>query len=388
MVRLTLCQVALTALILTVFPHGLAVGQESTEGHQTGSFLDRLQYEGYVQSYVSFPRRSDGEESSFKLAEEGHIGLRMEPLDWLGSEFGWLHEHEYEEEEGQHELGIFTAAVVAGPHEGAWWVKGGIQFLPFTMFDLAGVHAVHGRSIGPFDTGAIVDPVSYEFGAIREKSVIFGTALGSFAGNVYGYYGDDKRINDSRFGYGGTVGYRQYINDGNEFYFNLSFINDLGNVEIYQDEVFGRDEPSAVAGLGPSSSNDEDRVPGWSVATNLVLGNVSMTGEYLFAQGRFASNVLEYDGRGARPSAWSIEARYGFEWHGRNGDFLLGYQGSSEATGLALSASRYVAVLNFDLWSEILYGTFEWFRDEDYGVAHSGTGTNKSRYTFMVGLAF
>ena len=44
-------------------------------------------------------------------------------------------------------------------------------------FDEAGVHAVHDRSIGPYETGAIVDPVSYEYGVMQEKSVILGKAM-------------------------------------------------------------------------------------------------------------------------------------------------------------------------------------------------------------------
>ena len=67
---------------------------------------------------------------------------------------------------------------------------------------------------------------------------------------------------------------------------------------------------------------------------------------------------------------------------------MLGYQGSSEALELALPARRYVAVFHVDLWSEMLYGTFEWIRNEDYGITHYGTGTNENRYTFLVGFEF
>lgn len=381
------CIVFISSALLTSSVCGLASAQETTASHETGTFLDRVEAEGYVQVYASFPHPSGGEESEVKLAEEIELGLRMEPLEWLGAEFGWLHEHEYEEEEGVHEPGPITAAFVVGPHEGAWWVKGGLQFLPFTMFDLAGVHAVHDKSIGPFETGAIVDPVSYEYGALQEKSVIFGTALGPFVGNIFGYYGDDERKSDSRFGYGGALGYKRSMNDEDEFNLNLSFIDDMGNVESYQEEVFGN-EDQTEAGHGTPATHAEDRVPGWAFATHLVLGEVTMTGEYLTTQGRYGTDVLAFDGRGARPSAWSIEAGYGFKLYGRGGEVLLGYQGSSEAVGLALPASRYMGILNFDLWNEKLYGTFEWIRDEDYTSAHGGTGTSENRYTFLMRFEF
>ena len=183
------------------------------------------------------------------------------------------------------------------------------------------------------------------------------------------------------------MGYKKTIDDEDEFTFNLSFIDDLGNVESYQEEVFGNEE-QAVEGHGPPINPDEDRVPGWALATHLVLGDVTMTGEYLLSQGRFGSDVLAFNGRGARPAVWSLETGYGFELFGRGGEVLLGYQGSSEAIGLALPASRYMGILNVELWHGKIYGTFEWFRDKDYTFAHGGTGTSENRYTVLMGLEF
>lgn len=375
---------------------GFASAQETDEHPGEESLLRFIEIGGVAEVTVSRNQVSEGESSTSTAAEQLEMGVGIEPHPWIGSEFGWIHEHEEdhgEEEEEGHGLGIFTGTIIVGPPDGRWWLKGGVQFLPFTMFELAEVHAAHDASIGPFETGAIVDPLSFEYGSKREKSLLLGVSIGQFLGSVYGYRGDDARSDEPRSGFGAAVGYKKHVEEEEEIAFNLSYIDDLGTLAGFQEEVFGHEEEARAEDVhgaghsGPPVDSDE-RMPGWSVATAIHLRGVAFSAEYMISQDRFAPGVLAFDGRGARPAAWSLEAGYGFELAGRGGELTLGYQGTSEASGIGLPSLRYLSALTVDLWKDTLFGTIEWIHDREYGTASGGSGEFRNKYTLQLGLAF
>lgn len=373
---------------------GFASGQEAHEESGAESLLRFIEIGGVVELTASRNQRSEGESSTSTAAEQLEMGIGIEPHQWIGSEFGWIHEHDedHDEEVEGHELGIFTGTIIIGPPDGRWWLKGGVQFLPFTMFELAEVHAAHDASIGPFETEAIIDPLSFEYGSKREKSLLLGVSLGQFLGSVYGYYGDDARSDEPRSGFGAAVGYKKHVDEEDEIAFNLSFVDDLGALDGFQEEVFGHEGEEHGeehgAGHGGLPVGSDERTPGWSMATAIHYGGVAFAAEYMIAQDRFAPGVLAFDGRGARPSAWTLEAGYGFELAGRGGELTLGYQGTSEALGLGLPAWRYLSVVTVDLWKDMLFGTFEWIHDREYGTAKGGSGDFRNKYTLQLGLEF
>jgi len=386
--------IAFAMMFPDVLCNGFASAQETDEKPGEESLLRFIEIGGVAEFTVSRKQSSEGETSTSTAAEQLEMGAGIEPHPWIGSEFGWIHEHEEdhgEEEEG-HELGIFTGTIIVGPPDGTWWLKGGVQFLPFTMFELAEVHAAHDASIGPFETHAIVDPLSFELGSKREKSLLLGVSLGEFLGSVYGYYGDDARSDEPRSGFGAAVGYKKHVDEEDEIAFNLSYIDDVGTLAGFQEEVFGHEaeahgEEHGADHSGPLAGDDE-RVPGWSVATAIHYSGVAFSAEYMISQNRYAPGVLSFDGRGARPAAWSLEAGYGFELAGRGGEFTLGYQGTSEAAGLGIPSTRYLSVVTVDLWKDTLFSTFEWIHDQEYGTAGGGSGENTNKYTLQLGVEF
>lgn len=366
------------------------IGQEADEESGLESLFRSIEIGGVLEFTVSRKQSSAGESSTSTAAEQLEMGIGIEPHEWIGSEFGWIHEHdeEHDEEEAGHEIGIFTGTLIVGPPDGMWWLKGGVQFLPFTMFELAEIHAAHDASIGPFETEAIVEPLSFKFGSKREKSLLLGVSLGQFLGSVYGYYGDDERSNEPRSGFGAAVGYKKHVSEEDEFAVNLSFIDDLGTLDGFQEEVFGHHDEMDDASHDGSSFIVDDRMPGWAAATAVHYRSIAIAAEYMISQDRFAPGVLAFDRRGARPTAWSLEAHYGFELARRAGKFTLGYQGTSEASGLGLPVSRYLSVLTVDLWNETLIGTVEWVHDKAYGTARGGSGENTNKYTLQLGVEF
>ena len=382
--------VVLSMVFLAVSCIGSVSGQEADKKSGAESLLRFIEIGGVLEFTLSHKQSSVGESSTSTAAEQLEMGIGIEPHQWVGSEFGWIHEHdeEHDEEAEGHEIGIFTGTIIIGPPDGMWWLKGGVQFLPFTMFELAEIHAAHDASIGPFETEAIVEPLSFKFGSKREKSLLMGVSLGQFLGSVYGYYGDDERSNEARSGFGGAVGYKKHVSEEDEIAVNLSFIDDLGTLAGFQEEVFAHEGEEDVASHDRSAVYSDKRVPGWSVATAIHYSGVAFAAEYMISQDRFAPGVLAFGGRGARPSAWSLEAHYGFELARRAGKLTLGYQGTSEAAGLGLPVSRYLSVVTVDLWNETLIGTIEWVHDREYGTAKGGIGENTDRFTLQLGVEF
>lgn len=389
---------------------GSAFGQEAGDDSRVESLLRHIEIGGVAEFTLSRKQSSEGESATSTAAALLELGIGIKPHEWIGSEFGWIGEHEEEhagDHDGEHEgreIGIFTGTIVVGPPDGTWWLRGGVQFLPFTMFEAAVFQAAPDAGIGPLATGAIVDPLSFEFGSKREKSLVLGVSLGEFLGSVYGYYGDDERFDESRSGFGAAVGYRKHVGVEDEIAFNVSFIDDLGTLAGFQEGAFGHHGASdheshdeSDHGAPDHGSHDEspvdgdERVPGWSVAAAMHYGGVALAAEYMIAQDRFAPGVLAFGGRGgrgARPAAWALEAGYGFDLAGRGGELTLGYQGTSEATGLGIPALRYLSALTVDLWKETLIGTFEWIHDREYGTARSRTGERTNKYTLQLGVAF
>ena len=382
--------VAFAMMFPVVLCIGFASAQESDEKPGEESLFRFIEIGGVAEFTVSRKQSSEGETSTSTAAEQLEMGVGIEPHPWIGSEFGWIHEHEEDhgEEEVGHELGIFTGTIIVGPPDGNWWLKGGVQFLPFTMFELAEVHAAHDASIGPFETGAIVDPLSFEFGSKREKSLLLGVSLGEFLGSVYGYYGDDARSDEPRSGFGAAVGYKKHVDEEDEIAFNLSYIDDLGTLAGFQEELFGHESEAHGDDHGGLPAGSDDQVPGWSVATAIHYSGVAFSAEYMISQDRFAPGVLAHDGRGARPAAWSLEAGYGFELVGRGAELTLGYQGTSEAAELGIPSIRYLSVVTVDLWKDTLFSTFEWIHDREYGTTRGGSGENTNKYTLQLGVEF
>ena len=381
--------VAVAVALVMVIRMDPAAAQDASDEAEPGLISGHVEFGGVVQLSASHQQPYEGGSTTSTAAEQLELGIGIELHEWIGTEVIWIHEHEDEEagDDHGHDLGILTATVIVGPHEGSWWLKGGVQFLPFTLFELANVHAVHDATIGPFESAATVDPLSFEYGEKLEKSLQLGVSLGQFEGSLFGFYGDDPRSSGNRTGYGAAIGYKDALDNGGEFAVNLSYVDDLGGLDLFAEELFEDDSEADGAHQG-SDANDDDRVPGWAAATQFAVYDLTVTGEFMIAQDRFSPAVLTFGVQGARPSVWVLEAGYGFELAGRPGEVVLASHGTSEAAGLGLPASRYVAALNVDLWNERLIGTVEWVRDSDYGTAHDGTGGVSNKYTAQLGIEF
>ena len=66
---------------------------------------------------------------------------------------------------------------------------------------------------------------------------------------------------------------------------------------------------SPLPGTGPALAQGsiEERLI-WTGSARLRYGDIAVMGEYLAALDNFQTGELAFDGRGAEPSAWMLEA--------------------------------------------------------------------------------
>ena len=255
----------------------------------------------------------------------------------------------WEEGEG---LDVDTASVTIGPPEGAWSLTGGHLVLPF----------------GVFETNLISDPVTLELGETKQTAFQVDASAGALSGSVFVFKGDNQIDGDDRIqGIGAAVGY-SVETDSFELGLNLSYTNDLGDSDAFEGGFMGR-----TAGLSASAM--------------LTMGSVSVLGEYLGAMDTFGADYVAFGDYGAKPSAWMVEAAYGFELAGKEATLAASYQTTDEALALELPKKRMLVGLSAEVMDGLSLGV-EWARDTDYSVDEGGTGENSDNFTVQLAAEF
>ena len=96
---------------------------------------------------------------------------------------------------------------------------------------------------------------------------------------------------------------------------------------------------------------------------------------------------LGYRHPGARPSAWNLEAAYGFALAGKSASFALGYQGTEEALALELPRRRLITTLSIEVFDRTAL-SLEWAHDRDYDRCEGGTGRSADTVTTQLAVEF
>ena len=218
------------------------------------------------------------------------IGIAAQVHDWVAGEVTLLYE------EDDTDLEVDVALISVAPPAGPWAVNAGQLYVPF----------------GVFDSNLVSDPLTLEIGETRETSVQAGFEIGSTFGSLYAFNGTNKKNGNDRIdNWGANLGYGVET-DSYSFTGAIGYITDLGDSDTLQDAL---------------ASNDvTDYTAGWSIAALVETGPFTIIGEYLGATDAFDAAALDFNGAGAKPRAWNIEAGYGFRITDRDAVFAVGYQ--------------------------------------------------------------
>ena len=221
---------------------------------------------------------------------------------------------------------------------------------------------------GVFKSNLITSPLTKKIGETVEHAAQFGVDAGGVTATAFVFEGGNDRSGKSRVeNFGGSVGYSMQ-QDPVSIGITLSYINDIGET----DRIEGKIEGDAA---------DFDMVRGGAASLVAKLSGMTIIAEYLSAMDRFKVDELEFKGEGAKPSAWTIEAAYGFPVYGKDVTAAISYQGTDEAEALGQPESRFLVGFEVGL-DKGLALAMEWLRDETYD------GDNESTASAQLALKF
>ena len=330
--------------IAELMEHGVQVEQE--EG-----WFDAVQVGGLLEVEAAYENPYEGDSGSDAVLATMELAVTAQVTDWVGGEVVLLHE------EDDTDLEIDVAIMTVGPAAGPWSFTAGQYFVPF----------------GTFESNFISDPMTLELGETRESALQFGIESGRFQGAVYAFNGDSDEDGDDRFeNLGAMIGFAAG-NENSEFAVNVSYISNIGDTDSLQDTI--------------ELDENYDSVSGWSASGMLRFGSLSFLAEYLGASEDFEAHEMEFDGDGAEPSSYILEAAYDFDLAGKSSTIAVGYQETDEALALELPEERFMLGFSVEMMEGVTLAVEGAF-DDDYSVSDGGTGKDAEIVTVQLASEF
>lgn len=205
-----------------------------------------------------------------------------------------------------------------------------------------------GMPFGTYESGLRDDPLTKDLGDTGEDGVVAGFALGSVSASFFAFEGGVDRGGDGQVEDFGVAAGWSMETDAVSMGVNVSWINDIGET----DDLEG----SAAGG---------DAVPGAAAGVVMQFGGMTAIAEYVAAIDDFGPGSLGGNASAVRPSAWTVEAGYGFDMYGREAGFAIGYSQSMEAADAGLDETRVAAAFSLAI-DDGLGLTVGWARSEPY----------------------
>jgi len=116
-------------------------------------------------------------------------------------------------------------------------------------------------------------------------------------------------------------------------------------------------------------------VGGADANTSVVVGPLTVIGEYISAVEHFAPSDLQYNNVGALPSVLHVEADYLLPFFKKRYGTALGvsYGHTGQALALNLAQNKYAIYVNTSIWRETIE-SIEYNYQTDYGTSNTATG--------------
>lgn len=259
--------------------------------------------------------------------------------------------------------------------ERAFLTIGNLQYSP-VYFSLGQMYVPFGR----YATSAVTTALTTALGQTNTRAALLGVSYEGFYGSAYGFRGDSDVKSTGINQWGLNAGYRYTCND-------ISAEAGAGYIANIADATgaqrtgnFDRDE---FSGFGVSRQTEKlrHRVPAYDLHTELGYQSFGFNAEYIAATRHFATGDLDFNGRGARPTALHVEANYRFELGAFPAAVAAAYDRSHDALALNLPKDSYIGTFNISLWKNTIQ-SLEYRHDENYrgrdnsaGLAPSPGGT-------------
>jgi hypothetical protein len=318
-----------------------ALRSEVTQADGDGpGWFERIEIGGVIEVEASHSSPDAGSDSSDIITPTVELGITAQVTDWVAAELVLLYEEDTDNDDGSgggSDFGVDTAMVTVADPDSRWFVNAGQFTLPF----------------GRYETFMVADPLTLDLGETADTALAAGMGFGVLSASVYVFDGDrGSRVNN----YGAALGLVHEF-DGVSLSAHLGYIDDINESDGLQDVMDG-------AGLSNGSQNPA----GWAASVGLDFGPVSVIAEYVAALDGFDGAA------GAEPSAFNLEAGYGFELAGRPALVAIAWQGTDDyaAIDTAVSEKRLAAAVSVEIFDGTLVA-LEYRADEDYTGADTDT---------------
>lgn len=322
-----------------------------------GKINERVTLSGVVEVEASSAEDFDGADTSdITLATVG-LGLDAEITEWVNAHLLLLYE-----EDDTEPMDLDEGTITLGNLEKfPLYLTAGKMYVPF----------------GSFESNMISDPLTLELGETRESAAQVGFAASGFYGSFYAFNSDINETgdDDTIASFGANAGYG-YLNDKMSLDLGVGWINNIAAA----DNLSGYFDDAGITEV-------QDYPAGLTAHLTLGYGPFMLIGEYLGALNAFDASELDFNGRGAEPSAWNFEAAYTREIKGKETTFAVGYQKTDEALALELPDERILGCIGVEIWENTSLA-LEYLHDEDYSVNEGGTGNDANAATVQMAVEF
>lgn len=348
--------------------------QKQADGKR-GEWYRNIEIAGLIEVEANYSSPYEGSSESDVTLATFELGIESQVSDWVRAGASLLYEQD------ETDLEVDTAWItLANLERTPFFLTAGQIYVPF----------------GAYETNLVSDPLTLEIGETRETALQIGFEHSGFLGSAYVFNGDSKIKGKDRIGsWGANLGFGQE-SEGRAWSIGAGYLNDLGdsdnlNAFINDNRVAARTELLELREEGDDpvdfSIDPTDRTGGWTLNAAATFGPFNLIGEYLSATDHFNADSLSFRERGAKPSAWNIEAGYSFEVFGKETVAAVAYQGTREALALELPQERWSLGWSVGIFNNTSVA-LEWAHDIDYNQRDGGTGKSANTVTAQLAVEF
>ncbi|MBS0359220.1 MAG: LbtU family siderophore porin, partial [Proteobacteria bacterium] len=248
---------------------------------------------------------------------------------------------------------------------------------------------------GLYASNMISAPLTQSIGRILTRAVRIGyLERGAQGTSVTGFIFNSDTAVGSRLEGGADITYKWDGALNGDI--GVSFVSNISDSQGMQSTG----GPGAFTGFGMSTATDTlvHRVPGIDVHSKLNFKKFGFLAEYVSGLRPFAMQDMSFNGHGATPSAFNLEASYSFDLFNKPASFALGYGQSYQGLALNLAKNRYSGVFNISLFRNTIQ-SLEYRHDVNYGtgttasgaglpITSAGLGRHQDLLLFQMGVYF
>ena len=312
---------------------------------QADAWFNRIEIGGVIELEVVNESPADGDSATESDVGTAELSIATAINDTVSSEIVVA-------KDDDDKIELDTATLTYESPDAPFSATGGRQVLPF----------------GVYDTNLVSDPLTLELGETGEVSLVLGGEAGRLNWTVFAFDGDNTPEGDDHIeGLGAALGFA-VEGEASEFGADVAWINHIGDSDTLGD----------VAKFA-------DQVAGMSASARGRVGPASVLIEHVAALDPLEAE--DFDGSGAEPSAWMVEAAYDFALGDRDATVAVGHQGTDEAEALDLPETRTLVGISVGVAENIGLGV-EWAQSDGYGAAEDGGDNTADTVTVLLSAEF